>query len=85
MDETATNIEVLGEVRRGPTSVLKVSVGDFRGRPYVYCESWRKDEQDPGEGEPTRAGLTMRPDVLRDLLPLFKAALEMVAARRGRS
>jgi len=84
MDETATNIEVLGEVRRGPSSVLKISIGEFRGRQYIYCENWRKDEQDPGEGEPTRGGLTMRPDILRDLLPLFKAALEKAAARSAR-
>ena len=80
-EETVSNIEVLGEVRKGPSSVLRVSVGEFRRQTYVYCQTWEKDEQDLGEGTPTRRGLTWRPDTLRDLLPLFQAALETAAAR----
>ena len=80
-EETASNIEVLGEVRKGPFSVLRVSVGEFRGQTYVYLQTWERDEQDPGEGTPTCRGLTMRPDTLRDLFPLFQAALETAAAR----
>ena len=82
MSEAATNIEILGEVRRGPGSVLKVSIGEFRGQTYIYCETWRKHEQDPGEGEPTHGGLTVRPDTLLEVLPLLNTALEKAKARR---
>jgi len=79
-EETVSNIEVLGEVRKGPSSVLRVSVGEFRGQTYVYCQTWNKTEQDAGPGEETHLGLTWRPDTLRDLLPLFSKALETAAA-----
>jgi len=54
-EETVSNIEVLGEVRKGPSLILRVSVGEFRGQTYVYCQTWEKDEQDPGEA-PQHAG-----------------------------
>jgi hypothetical protein len=82
MNETVSNIEVIGAVRRNPSSILKVSVGEFNRRTYVYCQAWDKDEQDEGPGEPTFKGLTFRPDTLRGLLPLFSKALEKAAARR---
>jgi hypothetical protein len=75
------NIEYLGEVRKGPDLVLKVSVGDFHERTYIYVQTWRKDESDQGEGTVTHLGLTLRPRTLRDLLPLCQAALEKATAR----
>jgi len=80
--ETTINIEHLGEVRKTPVSVLKVFVGEYRERTYIYCQVWDRGEQDIGPGEPTLRGLTMRPDTLRDLLPVFQAALKVAEARR---
>ncbi len=72
---------VIGEVRKGLSSVFRVSIGEFNGRSYVYCQLFWKDEGDAGPGERARAGLTFRPEMLRDLLPLFSQALEAVTAR----
>lgn len=82
MNEDVSNVEYLGEVRKSPAQVLKVSVGTYLGRAYVYTTIWTKDEQDPGMGEATRMGLTLRPDTLRDLLPLLEAALKVAKARK---
>jgi hypothetical protein len=79
---TETNVEYLGETRKSPGQVLKVSVGDFAGRPYIYCTVWQRDEQDDGPGEPTHIGLTLRPSTLKELMPLFQTALEVAKARR---
>lgn len=81
VEMTADNIEVLGEVRKGPTLVLKVSVAEYYRKTYIYCQTWEKDEQDAGPGNLTHLGLTMRPNTLRDLIPLFQAALEKATAR----
>ena len=51
MNEDVSNVEYLGEVRKSPAQVLKVSVGTYLGRAYVYTTIWTKDEQDPGMGE----------------------------------
>lgn len=76
------NNEVLiGEARKNPSSVLKIFIGEYNRRTYVYIQAWDKDEGDLGEGTPTHRGLTMRPDVLRALLPLFSKAIEKAAVR----
>jgi len=80
MDVNKTVEALVGEVRKGRSSVLKVSVGEYYGKTYVYCQLWNKTEQDAGPGEETHLGLTMRPDVLRELLPLFSKALEQTSA-----
>jgi len=85
VEMTVDNIEVLGEVRKGPTLVLKVSVAEYYRKTYIYCQTWEKNEQDAGPGKLTHLGLTMRPNVLRDLIPLFQAALEKATAREGES
>jgi len=82
-NETTGDLEVIGEVRRGVSSVVRVSIGEFRKRIYVYCQGWEKDEQDPGEGTLRYRGLTVRPDTLRELIPLFEAAIEKAVARKG--
>jgi len=84
MDDIQGNVEVIGEARKGPTLVLKVSVAEYYRKTYVYCQTWEKDEQDVGPGKLTHLGLTMRPNTLRDLLPLFQAALEKATARETR-
>jgi len=84
MDETQSNVEIIGEARKGPTLVLKVSVAEYYEKTYIYCQTWEKDKQDAGPGKLTHLGLTMRPDTLRDLLPLFQAALEKATARETR-
>jgi hypothetical protein len=82
MDTNDINDTVIGEVRKNLSSVLKVSVGEFKGRTYIYFQTWEKGERDPGEGTPTSRGMTMRPSTLRDLLPLLPRALEEAAARK---
>lgn len=84
VEETAGNIEVIGEVRKGRWKVLRVSVGEFRGLPYVYCQIWEKGEADPGPGAPTPQGLTLRPDTVLELLPLLEGAAAAATVRGGR-
>ena len=81
MDETQSKVEIIGEARKGPTLVLKVSIAEYYRKTYIYCQTWEKDEQDAGPGKLTHLGLTMRPNTLRDLIPLFQAALEKATAR----
>jgi hypothetical protein len=84
MNESGGNAVDVGEVRRNLSSVLKVSVGEFKGRAFVYGQLWKKDDGDDGPGERTHLCLTLRPGVLRDLLPLLSEALDEAAARDGR-
>jgi len=80
----AGNVVDIGEVRKGLSSIFKVSVGEYNGRTYVYCQLWKKEEEENGPGEKTRLGLTLRPEALRGLIPLFSKALEEAAARDER-
>ena len=73
------NTITIGEARRNRRDVIRVSVGQYDGRTFIYTQVIENEEGERGEGRPSRAGLTLRPGVLRDLIPLFEAALETAA------
>ena len=73
---------IVGEVRKSTAEVVRVTVGWFKGHLYCGARIWVKDERDTGPGTPTVKGLTIRADVLSELLPLLKSAVE-VAEKMG--
>jgi len=74
------NEQVLGTVKRNREQEFRVSVGTYCGKPYVYCRVYPIVAPPPGV-EARHPGLTMRPDNVRDLLPLFSQALELAEIR----
>lgn len=67
---------IVGEVRKSTAEIVRVSVGEFKGRVYCHARIWAKEEGGTDEAKPTVKGLTIRPDVLRELLPLLKTAVD---------
>jgi len=80
--ETVNKREI-GEVRNGPYAVLKVGVGDFHGRTYVYLQTWEKAPEETGPGVPRGSrGLAIRPETLEELVPLLQEAVRAGLRRR---
>jgi hypothetical protein len=82
MIDDRANVAEIGEVRKSSSAVLKVQVGDFNGRSYIYTQNWMKPRDGDGPGEATHGGMTLRADTLTALIPIFQAALEVVEARQ---
>ena len=81
--EETVNVREIGEVRKSPFKVLKVRVGDFRGRPYCYLQTWDREVEETGPGTPRgTVGLSITPNVLKDLLPLLEEAMRVAERRR---
>lgn len=68
---------VIGEVRKNSAEVVQVSVARFKGHVYCGARIWLKDEGGTNQGTPTVKGLTIRADILSELLPLLKSAVEV--------
>jgi len=84
VQETARNLVTIGEVEKGQGKVLRVSVGEFHGRVYVYCQLFEKVESGEGPGQAMHGGLTFRPDTVLELLPLLEGAVAAATVRGGR-
>jgi hypothetical protein len=76
------NEQVLGTVRKNRGQVVRVSVGDYAGCPYVYARVYPIEESPEPIGHP---GLTLRADTVRDLIPLLSQALELAEIREKAS
>ena len=79
-----TNEAILGRVRKNRDQVVRVSVADYAGQPYVYARVYSTEDPPPGVdvGHP---GLTLRADTVRGLLPLLSQALEVAEIREKAS
>jgi hypothetical protein len=62
-----TNVAIVGTVQKNGHQVLRVSMGNCADRPYVYARIY----EDASTDDPRHPGLSMRPDIVRELLPLL--------------
>ena len=76
-----TNVANIGAVRRNDRQELRLFVGDFYNHPYIYCRVYELEPPPPG-AEERHPGLTLRPEHLRELLPMFNQALDVAEMRQ---
>jgi len=66
---------LIGSVRKNARESLQVHVQEYRGAIYVDARVWF---QDPGGNPPTliatKKGLCLRPELVKELLPLLAEA-----------
>ena len=72
------NEQILGMVEKNRDSVIRVYVGDYLQRPYIYVRIFPREKLPEPVPHP---GLTLRPDMVRELLPLLNEALDVCAIR----
>jgi hypothetical protein len=72
------NEEIVGEVAKNATKLVRVYVSDYLGRSYVAARIFAQD----GSEMPSHPGLTLSPRSLEELLPVLRQALDVCKARR---
>ena len=79
-----TDKEVIGSVRKNRFRAVRVSLGEWGGRPYVYLHTLQHLEGRPdSEAEERPGGFTLAPAVWRSLLPVIQQACELADKRLG--
>jgi hypothetical protein len=73
---------VIGEARKNRGEIVRVSIGRFGGRPYVYARWFGKNEGQDAEVDLHR-GFTLAPDAARGFVRLLEAALAEIERRGG--
>jgi hypothetical protein len=69
-----SGLEILLEQQRGPKEALRVCISEFKGRRYCDLRVWYVDKD--GELRPGKAGVTLRPEILADVLEALRRAQE---------
>ncbi len=67
---------LIGEIERGETEVLRVSMEEYKGRKYLDIRIYFAD--DAGEWKPTKKGVTVQTDRIADFIELINKALKAV-------
>lgn len=62
----AVSREVICEIQKSETEIIRISTSEFKGVPYVDVRIFFKDENS-GEYRPTKKGLTVRQELLHAL------------------
>lgn len=71
---------LIGSVRRNSQERLQVALSEYRGSPFIDVRIFA--DLGDGEPQPTRKGITVRPDRLADLIDTLEDA-RAEAERRG--
>ena len=61
------------EIEKNDIERVRVESSQYQGRAYVSARIWYRDEM--GEWRPTKRGLTLDPDLWRDVVEALKAEL----------
>lgn len=69
---------VLLTLPKGRGKELRVTLSDFKGTTYVDVRTWY-ETPDGTETKPTREGVSIRPDILPDVLKALQAAQKQLA------
>ena len=76
--------EVIGSVRKSRFQAVRVSLGEWHGRGYIYLHTLQHlDGRPDSEAEERPGGFTLEPGVWRSLLPLIEQACEL-SDKQGR-
>jgi len=75
-----SNERVLGYVPKNRMRRVRVSVGDFRERPFVYIVTCPLDEPEDGK-ETFYPGVTLQAESVRKLIPLLEQAITVAEER----
>ena len=67
---------IIGEIERGETEVLRVSMEEYKGRKYLDIRIYF--ENDAGEWKPTKKGVTVQTDRIDDFIELITKASKAV-------
>ena len=68
--------QILLELRRNEREVLRVSLSQFKGRPYADIRVWFVDRD--GVVRPGRSGVTLRPEAVPGVLDALQQAMELL-------
>lgn len=66
--------QVIGEVQKNSTEIVKVIITEHKGHSLVDARVYFPDKN--GDWHPTRKGLTLKADTVKELLPLLQEAAE---------
>ena len=68
---------ILAEVDKNAREVLRVTATTYEGHALLDVRAWtRPATPTGGECKPTKKGLSLRPDLWREVLPIITAAVE---------
>ena len=76
--ETQVNPEIIADVQRSETEVIRISTREYKGVPYVDLRVFFKDKS--GEYRPTKKGLTVRKEQIHEIAKAVCLAEEAFAA-----
>ena len=77
--ETQVNPEIIADVQRSETEVIRISTREYKGVSYVDLRVFFKDKQS-GEYRPTKKGLTVKKDQIHEVAKAVCLAEEAFAA-----
>lgn len=69
-----TNSTEFLDMRRSDSERLRVTVGEYRGRPLVDVRVWYSTES--GEWRPGRAGVSLRPEQVGEVMQAKRLAAQ---------
>jgi len=73
--QTKAEAEIIGEIQRGRAEVVRVAKRTFKGRELIDVFVWLRPTVSGGQYQVTRAGLTLRAENWRELLPVIERAI----------
>lgn len=76
--ETQVNSEIIADVQRSETEVIRISTREYKGVPYVDLRIFFKDKT--GEYRPTKKGLTVRKEQIHEIAKAVCLAEEAFAS-----
>lgn len=71
--------QVIGNIKKSLDTRLQVQVREYKGATFVDCRSFKLG--DDGEWDPTKAGVTVGPSKIGDLIGLLQAAQASLEVR----
>lgn len=78
--EVTDQIKV-GSIHKNKYRNVEVTVGEYQDRLYVRCQVVRREDAPPEPGDLKHQGLTFRPNVALQMIPLLTKAVAMAEAK----
>lgn len=75
-------MEIIGEYQKNSRDLIRISLGDFKGRP--ICDIRIHYKAKSGEWLPTQKGITFATAFLPEILSALKAAEEQIKGQDQR-
>lgn len=75
MSGQAIGEEIIAEVRKNSTEIIRVRRTEFNGIDLLDVRVWTAPQVPGGESRPTKKGLTLRPETWAELVAVLNNAL----------